>query len=296
MYGILLVSLLGGCRGFIDRQTTCGFDVYDWWPGLATHVNQDRDAIFDYAPGDDPTARVSGDYDPSPGSGDFQFLVEYSSGYFLEKSISTGYGTVYFGGDIDLIYETVTRDALGEDVQTRVREKRHKCSGLKKYANLDSGDSWILNYDIVSDDEVVSEINEDDGSSTYSLRRTEKSDYSVVESISMEEGDWTSDSVSTEWATGIKETNWTQEDSEEKMSGTTIRYFDGSEESDYTWELDGGLDIEIASEYNYEGEGSTLYSFEDGSTCEVVVDSSLDCEYECSSGQARDTFGSSGDC
>ncbi|MEE2749790.1 MAG: hypothetical protein VX519_00035 [Myxococcota bacterium] len=296
MYGILLVSLLGGCRGFIDRQTTCGFDVYDWWPGLATHVNKDRDAIFDYNPEDEPKYRVSGSYDPSPGSGEFQFLVEYSGGYFIEKSISTGYGTVYFGGDLDVIYETVTRDSLGEDVKTRVREKRHQCSGLKKYSDVDSGDTWVLNYDIVSDDEVVSEVNQEEGSYSYSLRRQERSDYSIVESVSVEDGDYSSESVSTEWITGIQESNWSQEDSSERLSGTTYRYFDGSEQSDYTWELDGESDIEISSEYTYEGVGTSLYTFEDGSTCELEVDEELDCSYECSSGLAASTFGSGGDC
>jgi len=294
MYGILLVSLLGGCRGFIDRQTTCGFDVYDWWPGLATHVNQDRDAVFDYGPEDEPKYRVSGSYDASPGSGEFQYLVEYASGYFIEKSLSTGYGTVYFGGDLDVIYETVTRDALGEDVKTRVREKRHKCSGLKKYTDLDSEDSWVLNYDIISDDEVVSEIARDDGS--YTLRRTEKSDYSIVESVSLEDGDYTSDSISTEWITGIQESDWSQGDSSETISGTTLRGFDGSEESVYTWEMDGEDDIEVESDYDYEGVGTTLYTFTDGSTCELSVDTDLDCSYECASGMARETFGSGGDC
>ncbi len=296
MYSIVLVSLLGGCRGFIDRQTTCGFDVYDWWPGLATHVNQDRDAIFDYEPEDEPQSRVSGSYDPSPGSGEFQYFVEYDDGYFLEKSLSTGYGTVYTGGDLDVLYETTTRDALGEDVRTRVREKRHQCSGLKKFTDLDTDEAWVLNYDIISDDEVMSEVNIDEGSSSYSLRRSEKSDYSTVDTVTTESGDFSSQSILTEWVTGVQENNWSQEDSSETIAGTTIRYFDGSEESEYTWEMDGESDIEVSSQYTYEGVGSTLYEFEDGSTCQVVVDETLDCTYECSQGLARSTFGNTGDC
>jgi hypothetical protein len=288
MYGILLGSMLGGCRGFLDRQTTCDFDVYDWWPGLATHVNQDRDAVFDYDPGDAPIARVSGSYDPSEGSGDFQFLVEYADGYFLEKSVATGYGTVYFGGDLDLLYETTTRDVLGEDVKMRVREKRHLCSGLKKFTNLDTDEGWILSYDITSEDEVISTISTDEPNNVYTERRIERSDYSVDTILSAEGTGWSREEVATVYVTGIRESTWSQEDSSDEMAGITTRYFDGSEVSEYSWAQDGEHVADITANYEYDGSGTSLYVYEDGSSCDVEVDDAGECIYTCSDGNSGD--------
>ncbi len=291
MIRILFLALaLSGCRrGFLDRDKTCEYDVYDWWDGLSTHVNQDKDAEFDYSP--EPAAKqwVSGSYDPSPESGEFSWQLDYAEGYFLQASAVSGYGTAYFGGDLDVLYERLVRDSLGEDTHTRVREKRAGCEGNRRTTDLDDDTVWETHYQITSDDTVVSRTTMDLGSdASYLLIQTERSDYSIESALNISQGGFTQSETTVEDLSGEEQSEWDWDDGTDTVGGSTDRLFNGKEISNYEWHRNGDKQADIHSEINYDGSGTARYSYTDGESCTFTYDSGRGCTYDCSDGESGD--------
>ena len=292
MFRIFFLALaLSGCRrGFLDRDKTCEYDVYDWWDGLSTHVNQDKDAEFDYSPDPAAHAWVSGSYDPSPGSGEFNWQLDYAEGYFLQAAAVSGYGTAYFGGDLDVLYERLVRDSLGEDVHTRVREKRSKCNGSRRTVDLDDDTVMETTYQITSDDTVVSRTTQDIGSdASYLLLKTERSDHSIESVLTIQQGGVSQSDTTVEDISGLAQAQWGWDDGTDRVEGATDRLFNGKEISNYEWHRNGTKQADVHSETNYDGSGTAEYSYADGESCTFTYDSGRGCDYECSDG-------SSGDC
>ena len=78
-------------------------------------------------------------------------------------------------------------------------------------------------------------------------------------------------------------------DSDVERIGTSLTKFDGSVPSEYT-QGEPGEDPEwdIVSDRNYDGSGTAVWTYSDGTVCDLVFRANGNCTYTCDNGQDGD--------
>lgn len=292
MRGLLLV-LLPGCGlfgGTLDRKTSCEHDVFGWWGGLTSYVDQgeaDGQVIrFDLDPSANWMTRAWGEYDSV--TGDFSYAQEYVPRHFIAEWEAEGYGTVYSTGDADLLIEVSWVDVLGDTFGYTLREERVGCEGeLSTWA--EDAQPQTSAYTIRSDDRVdtLVDLDTEDGGrwwergSLYSGgRSTSQIDYDYVTG--------TYAAARETAATGDWEESFAQLGPDMDYVGTRSGNISGDLVQRYVISEHEGDELgEYFSNQAYDGSGwGTWLDYASDEECALDFDAGGDCTYECGDGSS----------
>lgn len=306
MRRMIPLVLLTACGGnFVDNSPRCSHDVFDWFGGLVHHLDQGDGFAFNYVPPEVNVARINGGYITENENTDFYWYKTYTDGYFLEKSTIQGIGTAYSSGDLDVLYVEDVVDSLEEEWRVVVREERGGCDGRRSVMYGDQGDiDWA---------DIQAGIGDDASETVYTIMSSDRVEftetYEPSKSISrVRVGAWSSDrstQYSETWQNGNSEGSsevsispegtstedfWElYSDSDLERIGTSLTKFDGSVHSEYTQGEPGKEpEWEIVSDVNYDGSGLAVWTYNDGTVCDLVFKANGNCTYTCDNGQDGD--------
>lgn len=276
----MLLLALAACTSWIDQKPACKLDVYEWSDDLLAHIlTGPGDGTFDYDPEDTPRDSLSGRYKLK--SGDFSWETGYVPDYWLHAASTTGFGTAYHNGDLDVRTTTTFTDVLGETWSVEDRVYREGCNMVtqswtegdeenvfEKTGSYDSDDSYHWSAAIPG----------------YTFEGGNRRNLSYTWNQDAENGSY---SESYAWSpTGKGEGVWTGEclDTGCTCDASYVRRFDGGQEQTIDIVCDGAHYADYASDYGYDGAGTAHYTFADGSSCDLNVQADGSCGYTCSDG------------
>ena len=283
---LFLLLPLAGCRGgYLDRQKTCEHDVYDWTGGLSYYLNSDRDPAFDISPSEDYIGQITGSYDPSANSGEFGWKTTYADGYYLLTDHVEGFGTVYFGGDLDILYSKTTVDTLDNDWTVMIREKRAGCRGERELAYPGSENSRFTSYEYVSSDRMVYDASYEAQGFSIQVDGTFESNLNNRYTEYYTAGDTERISEVVALPAGTQREDWEQVSADYQWSGTEERRFNGGWVSDYeVGERGGDFYARVIIDFNYDGSGLGTVEYYGDDYCVIEIKRSGQCTLDCESG------------
>jgi hypothetical protein len=267
-----------GCSSWIDQQPACEYDVYDWSDDLLAHVlTGDGSGAFDYDPADVPRKQLKGSYDPD--DGDFDYETEYAGEYWIQSSETTGFGTVFHNGNLDLLFTTVARDILGVDLESTTRVQRNGCDmTIASWSGDDSSTALVMDGSY-EDDSAWTWFAEVDG---YDMRGGLRQNLSRSTTIEAPDGSYYSFFNETPEGTGEGDfEGWYDIDGDAWGEGTNARRFDGSTTNEITFydEPGGSVVATYSDDFEYGGaNGSwtwddvTCTQVTQGDTCTISCD------------------------
>jgi hypothetical protein len=278
---MVALLLLTGCSSWIDQQPACEKDVYGWSDDLLGYVlTGDGSGEFDFDPDDVPRNSVAGSYDPS--SGDFSYTTKYADSYYLVKAASTGFGTVFHDGDLDLLYDTVATDVLGVEATLTSRVQRTGCQ-MTVVQEDESGASFTM-AGSYADDASFTWTTEDD---TFTYQGTWRDNLGRSSQTEAKDGSYW---VYTDWKPdGYADLEYTIADwwgNGYDGDGTGRDRFDGGEDLEYTITHADETYATVTSSFDYDGSGTVNASYADGSTCVYTYDADDNCSQACDGGSA----------
>ncbi len=298
---LFILSLTGCGGGFLD-ETACQYDVFDWYPGLTTYLDEGSDLGFTVFPEQSYIDEINGTFITSNDDTDFYWYTTYSGPYYLTESTTQGIGTAYTNGDLDVLYVTDVEDTLGDMWRTAQRETRTGCNGSFTSAFTDvTGLSWgdiqsdleqyaATNYTIASKDRV--DFNTSISSSGYSWSRTGSafSDFDQTWVTEWSEGQTDFFSNANFFSDGTRFSEWEQSDNDVMYVGTDDSGVNGSRTTNYTIaEIGKSPYAKINLVYQYEGSAAgTWTDLDSGTVCDMNITASGRCTYECDDGTSGD--------
>jgi hypothetical protein len=281
LFGLLMV----GCTSWIDREPACGKDVYSWSDDLLSYLlTGDGSGEFDFDPEDVPRGQVAGAYKPK--SGDFDYETTYTGEFYISSSETSGFGTVYHNGDLDLLYETLSTDRLDEEFTNSYRVERQACKmTISSWAGeSDATEAGVFTQTGEYTDDSTFEWTYGDG--TYSWSGANRRNQSSTVIVEANDGSYFSKrsyvpegTASEEWE-GPCGGDYT-------CAGVTDTRFNGDVVQDYS-AFDGNTKIaDMHWEYDYGGGGTGTGTFYDGNStieCSYEENSNGKCTYSCDDG------------
>lgn len=296
---LALAVLLTGCgigktgtgADYFD-DFACSAEPWDWYGDPVTYLLEaDEDGDFELDPPAAYITGIDGSYDYE--DGDLEWSTSYVSDFTTVSAETSGYGTVFDDGDLDLLLKTVAEDVLGVVVASRVRYERSGCSATMKTweiepdEDLDSTpgeDPFTWTYEIESDDLVSAEATD----SGWSYRRVWKSDQTITTSGSSAETTYEAvsqgDGTRTAWQESSDGDYDSRVEQSTTVSGLTSVY------SQVWYSGTSTLAQECEYDVTYAGVGSGTCSFDNnGGTieCDLSFDQSS-CVLECGSAGSFD--------
>ncbi|HJN73429.1 MAG TPA: hypothetical protein QGF58_05790 [Myxococcota bacterium] len=291
---------------FLDSNIRCDNDVFGWFDDLALYVDRGEPKEgaeatyawdFDYEPAN--VRSVKGSY--STRSGNFDYTVEYTNDSYMvsKRTIAEfgNYGTVYTNGNLDVRAKITEEDVLGNTVTYVRRDERMGCKGWIKYrweeddGSLPRYPQYEVAYDIVSDDKVEWSAETEVGSGIESAWGQWTSELAYVRNVSYDGDTIAYDSWSRTNSKGEETQEWSQvhKDSNYVYIGTTDVAKNGFTVEDYTV-AEGSEEpyADVHTERNYDGSGTGLWTFSDGTTCDLTYGADDSCVYTCSDGDSGD--------
>ena len=274
----ILVLLSPGCATWLDQEPACRFNAYDWSDDVLSNVMAgEGDGSFDLDPEDTPRSNVSGSYNVN--TGDYDWSIRYAKQYFLKTGEVAGYGTAYHNGNLDILQTSSFTDTLGDEYIVNERTLRQGCAmTTETWTADDQSDLITQSGKYTSDSEYLWEGE----LSGYTWTGSRHANLSRTETFKADDGTYYSQQTAK--PEGIVEGDLEYSDSGSDYAGTTLRRFDGGQEFKLTVTEGGQQSATIVGDYDYSGEGSETYTYPDGSTCTVTVESSGACAYTCSDG------------
>ena len=281
----MLLALVLACgpqpaKNWIDSAPTCAYTVQDWSDDLLMYIAQgDGSGAFSFDPQDEPRTSLEGEYDAT--SGDFEWSVNFDGDYFLDAVSAEGYGTVYHDGDLDLLWQQVTRDVLDATSTDWVRLERYGCE-VERLSWADGSDDVFRVEGEYEDDTSFSWSADVPG---YDWRGTMWSDATSRELIEADDG--TYDYRTDTFADGTTESSFNLGcydaytcvgEGETDFDGGSAQRFDV---------LDGGdLVASIVTAFDYAGNGTQTFTYPNGDvvSCDFTIASSGACSYRCDDG------------
>lgn len=279
----MVLWMLVACgNGWIDQDPGCGKDVYSWSDDLLGYILAgDGSGSFDFDPVDTPRKRISGVYHVQKGN--FQYDTTYAGQYWKSSSSTSGFGTVFHNGNLDLLYETVTTDRLGVEATESTRMERQGCevqwstwpgemddtnvSAFSREGRFKSAQKFVWSSEL-------------DG---YDYSGVILSDLSSTFVVSAQDG---SSSSSTDYASdGTSSTDFNAPciDADHVCEGFTNVKYNGDYHQEYAVGQGGTKVADFTWDYTYEGDGTGSAVFYDTKEvrCEYTVTADGKCTYTC---------------
>ena len=275
----MLFLTLAACSSWIDQDPGCGQDVYWWSDDLLSYILEgDGSGEFSFDPADDPRTSIEGEYKPL--SGNFDYTTTYDDGFYLRRVTSSGFGTVYHSGDLDLLWTDEVTDMLGDTWSTTWRVQRDGCdmtiaawdadadidSALVQVGSYSGGSAWSWEADV----------------SGYTYQGALHENLSRTTTIEADDGSYSE--FTNAKPTGITETEEEWDCGGYACSGTFVRQFNGDLDYDYVAEEDGSEVYTVTGTLAYDGSGVLEQEFPGGDSCEYTYEDADTCNYECSDG------------
>jgi hypothetical protein len=298
LLAVLAAVLAGGCE---DLELACEFDPHDWYDNPTYTLWQGVEGRFDFDPVGDEIRRRNGSYNLT--NGNLHWVDVYEEGHYLTTISTTGYGTIYDNGDLDLLFRRNSHDVLNAVWADLHRVKRTGCEGTTTVTDFEpdltvdddppeGAETVLWSTEIVSDDEVRGHQegvrDTTGGDMTYVVDTTSTREVKSHVTVEMGEGAYLLDETWQYDGTGVGTFAQYGEPFGDDVDtvGEHEYHFDGSWLSTYDM-LEAGTDDVVARVsllWLYNGSATGTYTWWDEGTevvCTVVVERDLDCEMDC---------------
>lgn len=294
MRPLILFMLLPGCGlfgGTLDRATACEHDVFGWWGGLTTYVDQgkaDGDLIrFDLDPPANWMVSAVGEYDTT--TGDFSYEQGYVPRHLIAEWSAEGYGTVYSDGDVDLLTQVSWVDVLGQMFSYAERDERSGCRGTRT-TWAEGGEAFARDYTIRSEDRV--DYRADQSTTSGGVWSEQGAEYSGGRSTSQIDYDYVTGTYSADretQPTGDWEEEFAQLGPDYDYIGSRSGGVSGGVSESYEILEHGSGDAlgRWSSTTGYDGSGSGTWSdYGSGAECALSFAVGGACTYSCDDGSS----------
>jgi len=276
----MLVVVLLGCTSWIDQKPACSFDAYTWSNDLLAHILAgEGDGSFDYDPEDTPRDRVHGSYKAR--KGDFSWEEGYTSKYWIQAASIEGYGTAYHDGDLDILYTKEWTDILGQERATGERVFRQGCNMVVQTVDIESGEVFFEKNGSYDSDDSFHWSAEIEG---YRFEGGFRRNLSSTWNQDAENGSYSESYALSPKGTGQGERIEECVEGCECVALYTDR-FDGGRETTIDVTCDGDHYADIVADYAYDGTGTEVQTYSDGTSCELTTNEEGTCRYACTDGR-----------
>lgn len=304
---LALLPLLPACgfQYFEDPEDfSCKHSPWSWVDDPVANVlhAQEEDGTFKFNPKGDLVTSRQGTYDFE--TGDFSWADSYVDNYYIKESRTTGYGTIYANGDLDVLYKIVDVDYLDEQSAQQIRLEREGCEGsyVKNQTSFEAeidaspppwADQTFGTYEIVSDKQVDIYTESYDDTDAAMMRQQIKFTPEIKSEVSWDyaDGGWVG--VRWDYYDGTGWSDWVQWGavlgSDYDLDGMNEFYFDGSYLQAYDAYRVGttNLRYSVSIHYLYDGSATGTYWTPGGLTCDITMQPGGErCRMECSDGSS----------